>query len=289
MDVSRVQATDAGNPHERLRFAQSWLKARRETPLPPEAVTANDRVAYLWSLHGAHEEFASAQLLVGHCYREGRGVGRHIGRAQRWYRAAAEQGSTEAAYWLKQTGADASAWLLRGGGPLRLWLGWALLLSYLVWSPWRFAPGAVAVYLFIACIGQLLVRRLLNPNRVRTAPSADAQVGDQLVEGLARRPWRTLQVAGEDGLVLVPLLVLGAVTGTALWVAPVAGLLFGLLHRPLFSWRGCVGKGVSYALATAVVLPWGGVAAMALGHVLLDGLLVGLRIVTDAHSRRIAT
>ncbi len=84
-------------------------------------------------------------------------------------------------------------------------------------------------------------------------------------------------VAGEDGLVLVPMLALASLLGVGgVSVAVGAGALFGLLHYPNFSWRGCVGKGLAYAAAVAVVVPWGGLAALALGHVLLDGLIVAL-------------
>ena len=56
-------------------------------------------------------------------------------------------------------------------------------------------------------------------------------------------------MAGEDGLVLVPLLLVSGALGLPGVVSPLAGLMFGLLHFPNFSWRKCAAKGITYGAA----------------------------------------
>lgn len=181
----------------------------------------------------------------------------------------------EAAFWLTATESPMSRWLLYRGRGLE-WAGLGLLALHLLLSPWKFAAGAVVAYLVVALGGQLLVRWLME-RALPASTTADASAGTEAVQDLLSRPWKTLGVAGEDGLVLVPMLVLASLLGVGgASVAVGGGVLFGLLHYPNFSWRGCLGKGLAYAVAVAVVVPWGGLAALALGHVLLDGLIVAL-------------
>ncbi len=259
----------------RLRFASSWLRTGLDAASVRHGAVQNDRSAYLWSVDAAHAGRTHGAVLLGHCYRDGRGARRSMRRARSWYRRAARGGSVEAAFWLTATDTHVSKWLLYRGPALE-WVGLGLLVLHVLRTPWVFAAGAVVAYLVLALGGQLLVRWLVG----RAAPDSglvDASAGTALVEDLVRRPWRTLFVAGEEGLVLVPFVALGAAFGSGIVpIALGAGALFGLLHFPNFSWRGCVAKGMSYALAVAVVVPWGGVLAMALGHVLLDGFIVAL-------------
>lgn len=181
----------------------------------------------------------------------------------------------EAAFWLTATESKVSRWLLYRGPGLE-WVGLGLLALHLMLAPWRFAAGAVVAYLVVALGGQLLVRWLME-RALPASTAADASAGTEVVADLVSRPWKTLGVAGEDGLVLVPILALGSLLGLGgTSVAVAAGLLFGLLHHPNFSWRACLAKGVAYGAAVAVVVPWGGLAALALGHVLLDGFIVAL-------------
>lgn len=192
----------------------------------------------------------------------------------------------EAAFWLTATENHVSKWLLYRGPALE-WVGLALLALHLSFTPWSFSAAAVVAYLVVALGGQLLVRWLVG----RAMPEhvvADASVGTELVDDLVERPWKTLGVAGEDGLVLVPTLAIAAILGVGIAPASVgAGVLFGLLHYPNFSWRGCVAKGLTYAAAVAIVVPWGGLAALALGHVLLDGIIVALAWAERARLRRL--
>ncbi|MEM6293786.1 MAG: hypothetical protein AAGA54_21100 [Myxococcota bacterium] len=282
MTQMRVLAAD--REPLRLRFAASWLRAETGAAFGRDDAVDNDRAAYLWSLGAAHAQRPHAAVLLGHCYREGRGAPRSLRRARRWYRHAAAAGSIEAAFWLRQTQSRMPRWLLYRGPALE-WVGLALLLAYFAAMPWVFHPAALLVYVLIAFAGQLVLRWAFERVTPRSEQE-DVSTGTELVDGLVARPWQTLAVAGEDGLVLVPLLALGHLFGSTLWVAPVAGLLFGLLHFPNFSWRGCLAKGVTYAVATALIVPWGGVAAMALGHVLLDGFIVAVAWLDRSRVRR---
>jgi len=283
MNALRALADDRSSL--RLRFASSWLRTGLDAAAVRHGAVQNDRSAYLWALEAAHAGRSQGAVLLGHCYRDGRGARRSMRRARRWYRRAARGGSVEAAFWLTATENHLSKWLLYRGRALE-WVGLALLGLYLLLAPWVFATGAVVAYVAVALGGQLLVRwamgRAIPENTV-----VDASAGRELVDELVERPWKTLGVAGEDGLVLVPMLGLGALLGVG--IAPVAlgaGLLFGLLHHPNFSWRGCVAKGLTYALAVALVVPWGGLASLALGHVLLDGFIVALAWAERARLRR---
>ncbi len=191
----------------------------------------------------------------------------------------------EAAFWSTATESQVSRWLLYRGSGLQ-WAGLGLLALHLLLSPWRFAAGAVVAYLVVALGGQLLVRWLME-RALPASTASDASAGTEAVEDLVSRPWKTLGVAGEDGLVLVPILALGSVLGVGtLGVAVGAGVLFGLLHHPNFSWRACLAKGLAYAAAVALVVPWGGLAALALGHVLLDGFIVALAWSDRSRPRR---
>ncbi len=269
----------------RLRFASSWLRTGLDASAVQHGAVENDRAAYLWAVNAAHAGRPDGAVLLGHCYRDGRGARRSMRRARRWYRQGARGGSVEAAFWLTATENHLSRLLLYRGRALE-WVGLALLALHLLLAPWAFSAAAVVAYLVVALGGQLLVRWLMG-RAVPESAVGDASAGTEVVDDLVGRPWRTVLVAGEEGLVLVPFLTLGAITG--LGIVPVAlgaGLLFGLLHFPNFSWRGCVAKGLSYAVAAALIVPWGGVAAMALGHVLLDGLIVALAWTERSRLRR---
>ena len=283
--MNAMRELAGGRSALRLRFASSWLRTGLDAAAVRHGAVENDRAAFLWSLDAAHAGRPHAAVLLGHCYRDGRGARRSMRRARRWYRRAARGGSIEAAFWLTATENHLSRWLLYRGPALE-WIGLTLLIVHLLLTPWVFSLGAVAAYLGLALGGQLLVRWLMG-RALPESPIVDASAGTELVDALVTRPWRTVFVAGEDGLVLVPFLALGTAFGVGvLPVALAAGALFGALHFPNFSWRGCVAKGLTYAVAVAVVVPWGGVAALALGHVLLDGFIVALAWTERARLRR---
>lgn len=286
MSAMRSLAGDRGAL--RMRFASAWLRTGLDAAAVQHGAVENDRAAYLWAVEAAHTGGPQGAVLLGHCYRDGRGARRSLRRARRWYRRAARTGSAEGAFWLTATDNHVSRWLLYRGPALE-WVGLALLGVHLLVAPWRFSLGAVLVYLAVALGGQLVVRWAMG-RALPEAPVGDVAAGSELVDELVARPWKTLGVAGEDGLVLVPVLALGAWLGLGIVpIAIAAGALFGLLHHPNFSWRGCAAKGLTYAVAVAVVVPWGGLAALAVGHVLLDGLLVALAWAEQARLRRMAT
>ncbi|MCR9161033.1 MAG: hypothetical protein ACE37F_11400 [Nannocystaceae bacterium] len=283
MNALRTLAHDRASL--RLRFASSWLRTGLDAAAVRHGAIENDRSAYLWSLDAAHAGRPHGAVLVGHCYRDGRGARRSLRRARRWYRRGARSGSVEAAFWLTATENHLSKWLLYRGPALE-WVGLGFLAVHLLVAPWSFSFAAVMVYVVVALGGQLLVRWMMG--RAMPEPQvADASTGRELVDELVDRPWKTLAVAGEDGLVLVPLLAVAGLLGVGFGpVAMAAGLLFGLLHYPNFSWRACLAKGLTYAAAVGLVVPWGGLAALAVGHILLDGMIVAMAWTERARLRR---
>lgn len=275
----RAVAAEPGAPAwMRLRFAERWHEASPEARKLSDARAENDRCSYLWSVEAAHRGYPLGQLLVAHCYRRGAGAPRDQGRARGWYRNAAKAGSSPAHFWLRATTPEsARPWhrLLLYRGRWLTWIGLGLLLLHLCVVGWTWSWGALLSYFAVMAGGQLGILWLLR----RGKADADAIVPDQwavsqTVADMARRPWTVLEVAGEDGLVIVPLAAIAAVLGWPLLVAPVAGFVFGALHYPSFSARSCLTKGLLYAIAVAIILPWGGLPTLVAAHVLFDGLLL---------------
>jgi hypothetical protein len=261
----------------RIRFAQRWLESGVDASRIQRGALDNDRAAYLWAVSAAHRGDLAGQVLLGHCYRHGRGAPRSRQRSRFWYRRAAASGSQEAKFWLRYTQLPRDGWLLYRGTALG-WIGLGLLALWFIGHPPVVLPIAVVAYVALVLGGQLALGWLM----ARIAPEGhdDGGAATSAVDGLLRRPWELLSVAGEDGLVLVPLLWATEWLGVPGVIAPVAGVLFGALHHPNFSWRKCAAKGITYGAAVALILPWGGLASMVIGHVLLDAGIVVLRLVT---------
>lgn len=272
-ELRELAAHDEAPAWARIRFARRWLACGVDARRIRRGALDNDRAAYLWSVSAAHRGHAEGQVLLGHCYRHGRGAPRSRQRSRFWYRRAAASGSPEAKFWLRYTQLPRDGWLLYRGTALG-WIGLGLLAIWFVAHPFVVTPLAVALYVAIVLGGQLLLGWAMQ--RV-TPDDSDTGSGATAVDGLLRRPWELLSVAGEDGLVLVPLLWLSEALGLPGVIAPLAGLLFGVLHWPHFSWRKCAAKGITYGTAVALVLPWGGLASMVVGHVLLDAGIAALR------------
>jgi hypothetical protein len=273
-DLRELAARDDVSGSIRIRFARRWLESGVDTRRLRRGGLDNDRAAYLWAVSAAHRGHSEGQLLLGHCYRHGRGAPRSRQRSRFWYRRAAASGSSEARFWLRYTQLPTDGWLLYRGTALG-WIGLGLLAIWFVSHPPAVLPIAVACYVAIMLGGQLLI----GWSMTRIAPGdPEPSSGTTAVDSLMRRPWELLAVAGEDGLVLVPLLWLAEWIGFPV-VAPVAGMLFGVLHYPNFSWRKSAAKGITYALAVALILPWGGLGSMVAGHVVLDAAIVLLRLV----------
>lgn len=262
----------------RLRFAELWHEASAKARAMSQTRAENDRCSYLWSVEAAHRGLPLGQLLVAHCYRRGTGAPRDESRARNWYRNAAQAGSSPAHFWLRATTPEsARPWhrLLLYRGRWLTWIGLGLLALHLCLVDWSWSWGALLSYFAVMAGGQLGILWLLRLRRGSADPMApDQWAVSQTVAGMARRPWTVLEVAGEDGLVIVPLAALCAVIGWPLLVAPLAGAVFGALHYPSFSGRSCLTKGILYAIAVAIILPWGGLPTLVAAHVLFDGLLL---------------
>src|SRR5687767_6393973 len=94
MNELRVLASrDDVPPSLRIRFARRWLESGVDTRQIRRGALDNDRAAYLWSVSAAHRGQREGQVLLGHCYRHGRGAPRSRQRSRFWYRRAAASGS----------------------------------------------------------------------------------------------------------------------------------------------------------------------------------------------------
>jgi hypothetical protein len=82
----------------------------------------------------------------------------------------------------------------------------------------------------------------------------------------------------EDGLICVPVLLLGIAPISAL----IAGIVFGGIHLARFTYLECIGKAIAYAIVCYVVLPFG-LLTVAVGHLLLD--VIALAVVKLAKHR----
>jgi len=168
--------------------------------------------------------------------------------------------------------------------------GWLLLLFYLANRPLAFEPTYVGLYLAIfigvsagyALLGEPLVAYLWTRFRGRASEPGQGiraffphPKNEQFIRQMLRRPIAALLlVPGEDGLFLVPLLLVGITWWTALPVA----LLFGLAHSRTFSWEQSSVKAVCTYIACLLVLPHG-VLNVVVGHLLLDGIaLAGIAL-----------
>ena len=189
-------------------------------------------------------------------------------RARRWYLEAAQAGEEQGDRWLRA----AVPWSQRrlfvlARFPELLWLGGALLVVELVRNPPTVNARGLLAYLALLSLGQFFVKHLLGRAR---PPQREDTGGSRPPEG-GWREWlrAALGVAREDGLFVVPVLWLG----WSPWAAVLSGIAFGAAHYPGYPWRWCAAKAVVFAIVLLVILPWGGLGTMVLGHVLFDVLV----------------
>jgi len=170
--------------------------------------------------------------------------------------------------------------------------GFGSLAGYLLWTgdwrvsiPWAFAFPALALLVAWVVIALKLSDRfsllndyLLYPNSARAPEntlSADEwalRKANYLEDGM--RGWAILAAPAEEGLICVPLLLLGITPVSALF----GGIVFGFLHLARFTYIECIAKVVIYSLVCYFLLPFG-LLTVALGHLLLDALaLAGLKV-----------
>jgi len=165
--------------------------------------------------------------------------------------------------------------------------GFALLAGYLIWSSdYAFslagAFGYLVIMIVVACLllGLRLEQRFPALNRYYFYPRVPSDRNQPLTEKgwLIKRSeylesvlggWRILLVPSEDGLICVPLILVGINPVTAL----IAGATFGLLHVVRFTYLECIGKAVYYGLACFFILPYGILTVVA-GHFISDGFLL---------------
>lgn len=99
-------------------------------------------------------------------------------------------------------------------------------------------------------------------------PDSDDEYYQQKViymEGLFEKQ-SVVFIAAEDGLICVPVLLIGLSPITAV----LAGIVFGWLHLPRFTYFECLIKSITYTIVCLLVLPKG-ILTVVVGHYLTDG------------------
>ena len=295
-EMRALAARDEADPTLRLRFARHWLTRDFDARRYDHGAVANDRSAYTWSRVAARSGDPEAQVLLGRCLAGGRGTPRDRAAAAQWYRRAGSAGHDEAEYCLRAMGFERLPWLRHRYTAFTL-AGLAMLIIYFVGAPLPTSWWGVLAYLGVS-LGALPLYEAIDavggPTQAESSSTDDtspAEAGDDAsesgvdqglgyvfgayVDQFARRPLGIVKVATEDGLVLAPLAWLGITP----WTALLAGVVFGLIHYPVFSWRSCLVKAIDYAAIAWFVLPWAGLWPIVVGHIAWDVgvLLLGLR------------
>ena len=171
-------------------------------------------------------------------------------------------------------------------------LGWPLLIGYLLLTEdWRLSPAwalafpAISFAVAWLFVGLKLFDRfpklngyLLHSDPDETRPTALSsddwalKQADYLNSGF--RTKAVLSTPAEDGLICVPVLLLGIGPLSA----ALGGVVFGFLHLGRFTYLECIGKSITYAAVCYFILPYG-VLTVVLGHAIMNGVaFVGLQI-----------
>lgn len=259
------------DPALRLRFARHWLPRGFRAWRYDYGAVANDRSAHAWAAESAARGELEGQVLLGRSLAYGQGTDVDRRAAAEHLREASKRGSDEAELLLRTLGVERFPWL-RHRYAVFMWIGFGMLVLHLLTQPFHFDPWGVVAY-FGVWLGLWRLRQLLVRLAARfAAPSAKASATghsyafDRDVEHFARRPWRILRVATEDGMVLAPLAWLGINPFTVVATT----LVFGLAHYPKYSLQICLYLTVGYTAMALLVLPWAGLWSVVVGHVLWD-------------------
>jgi hypothetical protein len=263
----------------RLSLARRWLDLDLGSLGPTPRSATGDRNVFAWSAAAAVRGDLEGQILLGRCFAAGRGIAKNLEQARKWFRRAAEAGSSEARYRLRALRLEENRWL-RHRHALIGWGGLALLVAYALVEGVRVHPKGVLLYLglSLAALPIHFGLHAIDRARRRRAPGDAASDGrrdyvyERHIASWIRRPWRLAWVATEDAAFLAPLLWLGVTP----WTAAVAGALFGLAHYPSFTARSCALKAIEYGLIAWLVLPWAGLWSIVIGHILWDAGLLTL-------------
>ena len=169
-------------------------------------------------------------------------------------------------------------------------VGGCLLLVYLVdegnpsFSP-LWAACYIAISLTVACVfvGLRLHDRFPQLDRYhfsRVQPLAGQISENEWIRRKVRhvssmvRGNAVLITPAEDGLICVPILIIGISPISAI----IGGAVFGALHLATYTYLECIGKAIIYALACVIILPHG-VLNIVLGHFVLDVSAAGLLMI----------
>ena len=163
--------------------------------------------------------------------------------------------------------------------------GFGLLVGYLAFTgDWRISPAWAFVFPVItfsvawAFVAFKLFDRFPKLNRYMLYPPT----AEEVESPLSPKEWTIRQVdyltslfrgkgafltPGEDGLICVPVLLVGIHPLSAF----LGGLAFGAMHLARFTYLDCIAKSITYGLVCYFVLPHG-LLTVVLGHVIMNGI-----------------
>ena len=164
-------------------------------------------------------------------------------------------------------------------------LGFGLLGGYLVVTgDWRISPvwalafPAISFSFAWAFVGLKLFDRFPKLNGYllysNTSEKREALLSNDewslkqanyLESGFRGRA--VLRTSAEDGLICVPVLLVGIGSLSA----ALGGIAFGFIHLGRFTYLECIGKSITYALVCYFVLPHG-LLTVAFGHLIMNGI-----------------
>jgi hypothetical protein len=165
-------------------------------------------------------------------------------------------------------------------------VGYGFLVFHSLREPISLNASAIAKFLFVlvvtgvAFLIALVVLEKLGLTKVDEKEASD--INEALFAWLRKKPWRLLLIPSEDGLFLLPLLYIGINPISA----AIAGLLFAAAHYPLFPWKYCIPKGITYFFVALSILPYG-IWSVIAAHLIVDVSLFGLNLLGHLHKNRI--
>lgn len=175
--------------------------------------------------------------------------------------------------------------------------GFSLLAAFLLlWSDFSFSLVGALGYVLISFAVSYLIAALKIAERFPKLDRYHFVAEKDLQQSASQEEWAAKQAAylesgfrgqrifltpSEDGLICVPVVLLGINPLTAL----LGGAVFGLLHLARFTYVECMGKAVIYALACYFVLPYGLLTIVA-GHFMNDLLALLLLKLIRRHLER---
>lgn len=287
-ELRAIAERPEADPALRLRFARHWLERPYDARRYDYGAVGNDRSAHAWAQEAHLRGDPEGRVLLGRCLAYGRGVDRNRRVAARLLRRAADQGSDEAQMLLRILWVERFP-SLRHRYTVFLCVGMGMLVLHLLTQPFVFNAWGVLAYVGLLLGSMMAMAQLwswlgrwwpaLAPDEDETLATAEDEdqakprlryVVDKMMRQFQLHPWRIAKVTTEDGFSLAPLAWLGVSPLTAAG----AGLLFGFAHYPQYRLALCLQLAITQAAVALLILPWAGLWAVTLGHVLYDVIVL---------------